>query len=365
MKVLNRKLRVLAPSYEMGASGYYRVELPLILLRHQKRMDCIWRNLLQINDDMIRNDSDLRARLMSLVAWADIIFLERESRENMASIINRCRESGKKIVMDIDDHVTRFVDIPSEQVAEYWRENSHGFLSILGLVDGLICTTDRMANFYQEFMKEGAKAYCIPNYIDTSTPRWKNAIEKRLQIHNDDVFIVGWMGGHTHAKDLEIVRPALKRAIASLPIMVKFVGLVPEWASELPQDRIICDSGYTTLDQYPSRYCDFDIGLIPLERNEFNDIGKSDLKFLEYGILGIPAIVSRSPAYNSVANKKTGLIVDDDADSWYNAIKYLIENEKLRKAISSNVIKYVFRQRSADNNVYRWADVFKDLFLKE
>lgn len=356
-------LRVLAPAYEQGASGYYRVEMPLLLLYNQKRIDALWRNALGVTDARLQDDS-YRSRMMDLISWANIIFLERDSRAEIAPIITKCQEAGKKFMMDLDDHVACFSVISEPQVAQYWQEQYPRLLSILALVDGLICTTPRMASYYKPLMRRNAQVFHIPNYIDISAPRWAKAKALRKQMLPNELLTIGWMGGHTHADDLAIIRKALLKAMTTLPIKVKFVGLVPDWASELPQSRVICDSGYTNLDTYPLRYCDLDIGLIPLARNEFNDVGKSDLKFLEFGVLGIPSVVSRSPAYGSVSHKRTGLIVDNNDDEWYTAIKYLVENKLERERLAVNVERYVLRQRTADNNVHRWSSAFKNLYIR-
>jgi len=349
----HRLTRVIAPSYEMAASGYYRVVLPLYTLNKQARVQAVWRGQIDATDEQLSQDKEAQRALLGLLQWADIYMLERESRESFIAILRKAKELGKRVVMDIDDHVIDFVHINEPTVSSYWQSNLAGLMAVMREVDEMIVTTPRLAREYRQYIADNASITCISNYIDADHPRWKKAYRLRQERQPDDLLTLGWMGGPTHLDDLKILHEPLKAAMKKHPIRFKCVGLQPDWLDDLPQDRVIRDSGYTAIDDYPSRFYDFDIGLIPLSRTPFNDIGKSDLKFLEYGILGIPSIVSRSPAYESAKHKSTAWVTSNDA--WPTAIDAMLQ---VRDSISHNVRQYVIKSRSIEHNAYRWGRVF-------
>jgi len=64
---------------------------------------------------------------------------------------------------------------------------------------------------------------------------------------------------------------------------------------------------------------------IPLVDHPFNTQGKSDLKFLDYSMMGIATIASDRHPYNlTIKHGKNGLLVGDDPQEWLDAIYLLI-----------------------------------------
>lgn len=351
-------LRVIAPCYETLASGYYRILLPLKTLLDKRSIQAVWRGMLPTDSEgKLKVDPDLTKFMAKLLNWANVYFLEREERgDSLVPIIEKAREVGKAIVMDIDDHVVAFPDIPFEPVANYWKEKVPGFLKVLARTDLLVTTTPRLTSTYRKYMEPGSEAVCIPNCIDTYHSRWKVAKPR-----TDDRLIIGWMGGATHKSDLELLREPLKVILGQFSnVAFKFVGMRPDWIDELPESQVISDVGYTGLTEYPSHFADFDIGLIPLADNEFNGVGKSDLKYLEYSMFGFPSIASNVPAYQGTIQRKRGLLVQNTLDDWIRGIRVLVSGESLRRSMGLSAKAYVEGYRSIHGNAHRWATAFRE-----
>lgn len=305
----------------------------------------------------LRTDEKTAAFMAKLLNWANVYFLERENRaDTLIPIIEKAKRLGKAIVMDIDDHVLGFSGIPCQSVADYWKKHTPSFVKILAKVDLLITTTTRLASAYQQYMEPGGKAVCIPNYMDTFHPRWK--VEKPV---TNGQLTIGWMGGPTHQDDLELIREPLKIILNQFPnTLFKCVGLEPEWLDELPQAQVTADATYTSLPEYPSHFVDFDIGLIPLVSNDFNRIGKSDLKYLEYSMFGFPSVVSNVPAYQSSVHRKRGLLVRNTTGEWVKGIKALVTRQSLRHSMGLSAKAYVEGHRSIHLHAHRWAAAFEE-----
>lgn len=351
-------LRVIAPCYETLASGYYRVLLPLKVLLDKGAIQAVWKGMLpKDSEGKLKVDDRVKDLMAKLLNWANVYFLEREERGGtLIPIIEKAKRLGKTVVMDIDDHVVAFPDIPCKPVADWWEEKVPDFLKVLGRIDLLITTTPRLATVYRQYMEPGSKAISISNYVDTHHPRWQ--IEKPA---TNGRLVIGWMGGPTHRDDLELLREPLKVILKQFPNTVfKYVGLEPEWIDELPQTQVIADAGYTNLAEYPAHFVDFDIGLIPLIRNEFNDLGKSDLKYLEYSMFGFPSVVSNVPAYQGAIHRKRGFLVQNTTDDWLRGIRILVTRQGLRHSMGLEAKAYVERHRSIHQNAHRWATAFRE-----
>ena len=74
---------------------------------------------------------------------------------------------------------------------------------------------------------------------------------------------------------------------------------------------------------------------------------KSNIKFLEYAMLGLPIIVSDHPIYQSIARHNHNcLVVKNTSEDWLNAIKLLSYDKTLRDRISIQAYEDILRDYS-------------------
>ena len=78
-----------------------------------------------------------------------------------------------------------------------------------------------------------------------------------------------------------------------------------------------------TLENYPAKLAslNLDLAVAPLETNPFNE-AKSNLRLLEYGILGVPVIASNIFPYQNSPVK----VVDNHGSGWTEAIQERIHD---------------------------------------
>ncbi|AFY69497.1 glycosyl transferase group 1 [Thalassoporum mexicanum PCC 7367] len=96
-------------------------------------------------------------------------------------------------------------------------------------------------------------------------------------------------------------------------------------------------------EQYLEILYSCDIGVLPLQDNQFNRM-KSDLKFLEHAGHGAVAIASPTVYANSIAEGETGLIYRS-ADDFAAQLTELINNHDLRHRIARNAYDWVKENR--------------------
>jgi glycosyltransferase involved in cell wall biosynthesis len=105
----------------------------------------------------------------------------------------------------------------------------------------------------------------------------------------------------------------------------------------------------------------FDIGIAPLETTEFTD-SKSNIKWQEYSLMGIPTIASDTGPYqDSIKHASTGYLVKNTMDDWYKAFKLLIENESLRRKIGEKAKEEVINNWSLEKNWHKIKDGLEQL----
>lgn len=145
------------------------------------------------------------------------------------------------------------------------------------------------------------------------------------------------------ADDLaEIFVPAIQQILKDHPRGVEIYFLGAPVPRELKAFRQVrhwkFDLDY---EQYLRRFYQegFDIGLAPLKDDLFHQC-KTNNKYREFAACGIAGIYSKTTLYQqSVRHEQTGLLVENTAASWHQAICTLIENPELRRSIQASALQ--------------------------
>ena len=93
--------------------------------------------------------------------------------------------------------------------------------------------------------------------------------------------------------------------------------------------------------------------------NEFNRC-KSNIKYLDYAMAGIPAVYQNLEPYKSVANGVTGLTAST-ADEWYVALNRLISDRELNRSISAAAREDVLATWNIDGHIKRYESMLEEL----
>jgi hypothetical protein len=201
----------------------------------------------------------------------------------------------------------------------------------------------------------------LPNYCDDLLWQFQPPVSKDL---NNEALRLGYIGGNTHAADLEYIAPALLNLIKRYgnKIHLHF------WGAEPPEVfRSLAQASWST--QYHRSYRDFvqyfrdqsaDIFIAPLCDNLFNRC-KSPIKFLDYGALGTAGVFSHLEPYSSiVVHGKNGLLAGS-VDEWFDCMVQLIEDPKLRMRLATGAQATIQADWLLSRNAFRWREVYDRL----
>ncbi|MEI8375673.1 MAG: glycosyltransferase [Planctomycetota bacterium] len=154
-----------------------------------------------------------------------------------------------------------------------------------------------------------------------------------------------------------IFLPALRRLMDEEGPRVEAHFWGPRPPAELPAVR---HHGVVhNYDRFLRRFsaAGFEIGLAPLADDVFHR-SKTNTKFREYGACGIAGIYSDVEVYSDcVRHGETGLLVANDAEAWYRALRQLVDDANLRKKIQQQA-------RLEIENHYS-QEIFESVFLRQ
>ncbi len=298
----------------------------------------------------------------------NIIIVERlyqhgSTLDDVITLVEQIKLSGATFIYTIDDNL---IDLHKD---EPWLNNPSesdrmAVRYLLREADGVIVSTK---NLQKRFLNLNNNMAVIPNALDDLLFK-KDGISNNLGKNSDSIKI-GYMGTRTHQKDLMMVLEPLREILHEFKtkVTLELVGVMDDSLAV----KLFNDLNVKVVSPAQYRYPDFvnwiktsinwDIAIAPLTDDHFNRF-KSDIKFLDYSILGIPGIYSDVDSYNkTVKSNVTGLLVKNDSQAWYNGLHRMITDHALRSELSTNARNYVDEERSLKVSYQQWLNTVVDM----
>lgn len=310
------------------ACGWYRCHVPGLALQRKGYE-------VRLGDQITPADVDS----------SDVIVFQRKHGKTELQAITYANEHGKTTVYEVDDDI--FNVHPSSPAFEFWIKPEHkqGAIECIRACDRATTTTKLLADTLRPMNRQ---VFVCPNMLPDEY--WPFPDPKP---QSADRVVIGWAGSYTHEADLKAIVPVIVQILDSHP-RTEFVfagDLAPFEAHERARKM-----EPVRLEQYPWLIRTFDIGLAPLLDSVFNK-SKSDLKFLEYAMIGIPSIVSKvGPYIDSVDNRRTGFLAQNSKD-WLRYLTALVEDPDLRFQTARRAQSWA-RTRLADANTAVWEKAY-------
>lgn len=259
----------------------------------------------------------------------DIIIVQRTAipPKYGSDFVNQCKLLGINYIYEIDDDLIN----ASFESTSYYEKQKPNIIHLLRNAYCLTVSNEYMKNVFSKFNNH---IKVFNNKINTNI--WDHK-EIRITQSKNRVNIL-YSGTITHSKDLEIVKNSIRELNLSenCKYILYIIGIEKDKKSEWYTRIKIpphCTKYPSFVKWLQSLEINFDIGIAPLQENNLNK-AKSNLKYLEYTMLRIPGVFSNvGPYTKSIVDRKTGILVENDMQSWVNAIKELKENNDLRKSI--------------------------------
>ena len=180
------KIKILVvPSDRTGVS-YFRSTIPHIKLEEYYP-----------NDFYIDIDYEPKLNDDEYLKQYDLIHYHRTlgDYDKLDGVLNKCDELGIVTIMDIDDHWSPGPNHPAWEIIKQEKLDIKIARNLI-ISRNIITTTEIFA---KEMQHKNKNIFVLPNAIDTTEKQFQNNNEKSDRIR------IGWLGGSSHLKDLEIL----------------------------------------------------------------------------------------------------------------------------------------------------------------
>ncbi len=281
--------------------------------------------------------------------WADVVIMGRSDSWYERKLAKKAQQAGKYVTYLIDDDL---LNMPGNLLSA----NHFGRKDIRKNIQDMISLSHMVLSPSPVLLEKYAPAESGRKGILVEEP----AVLPAEYTHREEVCPVkiGFAGSLDRVDDIEqLLKDALLRIKREYGEKVSFCffGAIPSFAEELDAQTIpFCDSYETYLQTLGG--LNWDIGLAPMPETAFHSC-KHYIKFIEYSAACTVGIYSRTGPYLRLKKwQDCAFLCENTADSWYQAIKALLDDPQKREAMrkqASLVCKKDLNIRTVAEDFYR------------
>lgn len=268
----------------------------------------------------------------------DTIILQRQTEPKQIEAIARHKKFSKALrVFELDDLLTG-TPLKSVHRTHMPKDIASSLRRALSLCDRFVVSTEPLKEAFRDYH---ADIRVVPNFLERSV--WGGFWPLRNQSAKPRV---GWAGGVGHTGDLEMITGVV-RELADRVDWV-FMGMCPDqmrpWVKEFHPG--------VPVEQYPAKLAslNLDLAIAPLEIIPFNE-AKSNLRLLEYGVLGYPVVCSDIYPYRG--DFPVTRVRNRDQE-WVDAILHMISDRDKCADAGDRLRDYVYSHWMMEDNLDRW-----------
>jgi len=307
-------------------------------------------------------------------------------RSRCTSLLERAvtawRQRGAVILCDLDDHMVdptiacpeiidaiRFLGLAPARVAAHYAS----IRRTLDLADACLVPTAALAAAVEAC---GRQAFVLPNGFDRDTYRTSREAVLRRALEEaagtDGLVRIGYAAGsRTHQRDFTVAAPAIARVLHEHPQcrLVLFrdsrrnVPIVD--VDEFPDLARLTDQiewrRLAPLERLPEELARFDINLAPLEVGNVFCEAKSELKYFEAALVGVPTVASPTAPFRTAINPGITGFLASDTETWYACLARLVGDIGLRRRMGQAALHDVLHRYGSDARSMRLEEIFANV----
>ncbi len=290
-------------------------------------------------------------RLADRIGVVDLLIVWRLGwSAELRDIVERARSCGARMVFDVDDLMFD-ADLADPDVIDGIRTRGLDpaavkghFLAVqetLKAMDFAITPTHFLAGQAQRW---AIPTFVIPNGFDREN--WwlaRLAVRARRLAAPDGLIRLGYAGGsRTHQRDFKLASGAVARLLAARPQCRLVLFQSGPWPTldidEFPELVGVADQiewrEMVPVAELPRELARFTINLAPLEAGNPFCEAKSELKYFEAALVGVPSVCSpTAPFRRAVRDGETGFLAADE-EAWFEALRRLVDDAELRRRLA-------------------------------
>lgn len=317
-----------------------------------------------------RTPTAMARHAMEGMRQAEIVVFHRPNDDRAFRVAQQLRAQGKRIVYDNDDTYKSIMGLErtQEKALEYVDKWTDEFIKQADLVT---CSTEFLAD---EYRKLNPNVVVLPNCVDPMD--WPEEPQRNA----NGKARIGLVGSVAANQDFEPIKDLLPKLCERDDVEVVMFGLPAKTNAKVMRmykaeyafwDRLKIEwHPFVNVSDYIAKLdsLKLDLMLIPRHDEYFNRC-KSNLKFLEASMLGIPVIAQgfpdRKSPYQVDPEDAAHMTIITDNTQWGEAIDAHIRDQETSKAKGQEAREYVLGKYDINKNIGRWEEVYSKLLNRD
>lgn len=274
---------------------------------------------------------------------------------SVAKFIANIKKQGKEIIFETDDLV---YDPEYLQDMDYFKKMN--FLEkklyekgVGGeiLLDSYVKTCTTTTSYLADRLREkGKKVFIVPNRLSQKDVKIANKLQIIDHKFQSDKIRIGYFSGTiSHNKDFATINDALLIIMErhSNAELVLVGPLDIENKLNKFSDRIR-QFPYVPREKHFKNIANVDINIVPLENSPFCE-AKSELKFFEAGIVGVPTVATANKTHLEAISDGVNGFVAKNTDEWVDKLNRLIVDKNLRRQMGEKARNKTLERYTTEN----------------
>lgn len=314
--------------------------------------------------DVFKHTENLNDFYSRLGTYEAVIFYRVPAIPSMIKAINATNIEGIPSIYDVDDLIfdTNHFPPPYESYAGQISRQLHGHLTVdtnlvehaMRMCEYGIASTSSLAEHMMRYVRSG-QVNVLFNGLGLVHNRNISLSEADMKKNdaNKPITIFYGSGTKAHKDDFHnIVEPVFCRLHEKYGENVRFLIMghisMTDMLKSLGSSLTLMEPVTDIETYWEILRSEADINLAVLSSTEVTDT-KSEIKWLEAGMFGIPSVVSATATYDEVVDHGVTGFVCGNSDDFYDDIVTLIENEEAREIVGANAKAEILSSYSIEN----------------
>jgi len=288
-------------------------------------------------------------------------------------VIDLAQLRGKPVIFETDDFVFApelyeqigYVDTLSPEDARRFRQNLERQAKTFQHCDCVLTTTEFLA---EEATRRGKPAYVHRNAPSDEMIRISEqaCADRQRQTEKADenrpLVVAYFSGTGSHNRDFGVIAEPLTWMLETYPQAWLHISghleLGPEFA---PFHSRIRRAPYVDWRELPYLIARADVNLAPLERENPFCRAKSENKFVEAALVGVPTIASRIDAYECVIESGDNGFLASTTEEWKDALQALLDDPAERERLGVAARRTVYARYTPEQQAPHLAKTLQEI----
>jgi glycosyltransferase involved in cell wall biosynthesis len=280
---------------------------------------------------------------------ADIVLVQRGfPQRGTQAICDAILSCGKPVIYETDDALQL---VPKHHNKPIYEEDIGPAVERFAQRADLVTVATPALG---ELFPRARQLRVLPNYL--SPALWTD--ELAAAPRDPRRTRIGFVGSANHDRDFATLVPLLREALERYENLevVSYGGISGGLEGHPRFSAIEAKYFYR---KHPQRLAaaGIDIAVVPLTPSRFNRC-KSNIKFLEFGFLGVPGVFAALEPYRDVVDGETGFLCDEQPAAWREALFALVEDSALRRRMGQAAREVVRGAWMLDRHKEKWLNAY-------